>query len=90
MSCGSYRLHKRAKYLLTLYLPRSIERHRVRAAGDRTPEQVIDDWTTVLTDDGLLIETMAEVSPGAFTGDKVRTACDRSRPSGRGHGLDAR
>jgi DNA helicase-2/ATP-dependent DNA helicase PcrA len=57
----------------------ALERHMARAAGDRTPEQVIDDWTTVLTDDGLLIETMDEVSPGAFTGDQVRTACDWNR-----------
>ena len=40
---------------------------------------MIDDWTTVLTDDGLLIDVMAEVAPGAFTGDQVRTACEWNR-----------
>lgn len=59
---------------------RALEQLVARKARERTAEQVIEDWSTVLTDDGLLIEAMAEVAPGAFTEEQIRTACDWSRP----------
>jgi len=57
----------------------ALERHVARFAAPSTPRQVVDDWTSVLTDAGLLLETMAEVAPGAFSEEAIRTACDWSR-----------
>jgi DNA helicase-2/ATP-dependent DNA helicase PcrA len=57
----------------------ALERQVTRVPGQPTPEQVVDDWTSALSDAALLAEAMAEVAPGAFTGEQLRTACDWSR-----------
>ncbi len=57
----------------------ALERHVARVAGPPTPAQVVDDWTSTLTDAALLEETFAVEAPGAFTPEQIRTACDWSR-----------
>jgi DNA helicase-2/ATP-dependent DNA helicase PcrA len=50
-----------------------------RVPGAATPEQVLDDWTSVLVDADRLADVFAREAPGAFTPDELGRAADWNR-----------
>jgi DNA helicase-2/ATP-dependent DNA helicase PcrA len=57
----------------------ALERQVARVPAPSTPEQVIADWMTVLTEPALLAESAAAVAPGAFSDAELARACASSR-----------
>lgn len=45
----------------------AIERHILRQPGERTPEQVLDDWATILSQYTFLEQVFRELAPASFT-----------------------
>jgi DNA helicase-2/ATP-dependent DNA helicase PcrA len=57
----------------------ALAEHVQRTEGPPTAAQVVDDWTSTLTDAAFLEETFAREAPGAFTPEQIRQACDWNR-----------
>jgi len=45
-----------------------------RVPGERTAAQALDDWTTVLAREDVLVDVFTRVAPGAFSADELRRA----------------
>ncbi len=57
----------------------ALERQVARVDGPPTPEQVIDDWVSVLCQAGLLQPIFAERDPTAFSAEALQRATDWNR-----------
>ncbi len=57
----------------------ALKRHVAEVPGPSTPAQVIDDWTSVLTNGGRLTAVLAEQAPEAFGPEELQRAIDWNR-----------